>query len=47
MSIRPPRSAATEHVISAVSGWPMLIVNLLLFAAAPTYWDSAPRRPAR
>ena len=34
MSIRPPRSAATEHVFSAVSGWPMLIVNLLLFAAA-------------
>jgi regulator of protease activity HflC (stomatin/prohibitin superfamily) len=34
MSIRPPRSSATEHVISAVSGWPMLIVNLLLFAAA-------------
>jgi regulator of protease activity HflC (stomatin/prohibitin superfamily) len=34
MSIRPPRSSATEHVLSAVSGWPMLIVNLLLFAAA-------------
>jgi regulator of protease activity HflC (stomatin/prohibitin superfamily) len=34
MSIRPPRSAATEHVFNAVSGWPMLIVNLLLFAAA-------------
>jgi regulator of protease activity HflC (stomatin/prohibitin superfamily) len=34
MSIRPPRSSATEHVISALSGWPMLIVNLLLFAAA-------------
>ncbi|HWX79572.1 MAG TPA: SPFH domain-containing protein [Steroidobacteraceae bacterium] len=34
MSIRPPRSSATEHVFSALSGWPMLIVNLLLFAAA-------------
>ncbi len=34
MSIRPPRAAATEHVFSAVSGWPMLFVNLLLFAAA-------------
>ena len=34
MSIRPPRSAATEHIFSAVSGWPVLIVNLLLFAAA-------------
>jgi len=34
MSIRPPRSAAIEHVVSALSGWPMLIVNLLLFAFA-------------
>ena len=34
MLIRPPRSSATEHVISAMSGWPMLIVNFLLFAAA-------------
>jgi len=34
MSIRPPRPAATEQVVSALSGWPMLIVNLLLFAFA-------------
>jgi regulator of protease activity HflC (stomatin/prohibitin superfamily) len=34
MSIRPPRSAATEHVFSALSGWPMLIVNLFLFVTA-------------
>lgn len=34
MSIRPTRPAATEHVFSALSGWPMLIVNFLLFVAA-------------
>jgi regulator of protease activity HflC (stomatin/prohibitin superfamily) len=34
MSVRAPRSAATEHVFSALSGWPMLLVNFLLFVAA-------------
>jgi regulator of protease activity HflC (stomatin/prohibitin superfamily) len=34
MSVRAPRSAATEHIFSALSGWPMLLVNFLLFVAA-------------
>ncbi|HXC22569.1 MAG TPA: hypothetical protein VNV13_13870, partial [Steroidobacteraceae bacterium] len=34
MSVRAPRSAATEHIFSAFSGWPMLLVNFLLFVAA-------------
>ena len=41
MSIRPPRSAATEHVLGSLSGWPMLIVNLALVIGAAYLIGSA------
>ena len=41
MSTRPPRSAATEHVLSAFSGWLLLIVNLALLGAAAYLIGSA------
>jgi regulator of protease activity HflC (stomatin/prohibitin superfamily) len=41
MSTRPPRSAATEHVLSSLNGWPMLIVNLALVIGAAYLIGSA------
>jgi regulator of protease activity HflC (stomatin/prohibitin superfamily) len=47
MPVRPVRSAATEHVVAAMNGWLMLIINLGLLIGA-TYvsgFGAAPRSP--
>jgi regulator of protease activity HflC (stomatin/prohibitin superfamily) len=35
MSTQPVQSVASEHIVSAASGWPVLIVNIALLIGAP------------